>query len=65
MKTQCAEISNKCNQEATAHLSMATFMRKVRDYPAMQKHIEQAMDWSIHADLMLSTACYFIHECEN
>lgn len=58
MNTQCVEISNQCNQQAAQHLSMATFMRKVQDFNAMQRHIECSMDWSIHADLMLSAACY-------
>lgn len=58
MNTQYVEISNQCNQKAAALVSMATFMRKVRDYKAMKKHLEDAMDWSIHADLMLCAACY-------
>ena len=56
MNIQCIQISNQCNQAANELVSRASFMRKIQDYSTMSQHLNSAMDWTIHADLMLQMA---------
>lgn len=47
-------ISN-CRAVATNHLGLANFMRQIGDYRAMDEHMDNAMQWAVHVDLLLHT----------
>jgi cobalamin biosynthesis Co2+ chelatase CbiK len=49
------QVIANCQKQAIQHLYMATFMKRIGDYKAMDMHMDTAMDWSVHIDLLLQT----------
>lgn len=56
MNIECLEIANQCNKVAASMTGTAAFMRSIGDNKAMSEYMHKAMDWTIHADLMMREA---------